>query len=92
AQLRPGVAQTNAVRDAIDDGILFEDEENGLSFIDDFEGAEFSIPFKIAARWNLPSAPAAIPGYDDDFENNPNPAPDLMSKIARSDLRAQFVW
>ncbi len=92
AQLRPGVAQTNAVRDAIDDGILFEDEENGLSFIDDFEGAEFSIPFKIASRWNLSSAPAAVPGNDTDFEDNQNPAPDLMSKIARSDLRAQFSW
>lgn len=93
AQLRPGVAQTNAVRDAIDNGILYEDEENGLSFIDDFEGAEFSIPFKYASRWNLPSAPAAVPGYDGvGFDNNTQPASDLMSKIARSDLRAQFSW
>lgn len=93
AQLRPGVAQTNAVRDAIDDGILFEDEENGLSFIDDFEGAEFSIPFKFSSRWNLPSAPAAVPGFDgSDFENNNQPASDLMSRVARSDLRAQFSW
>lgn len=92
AQLRPGVANTNAVRDAIDNGILFEDEENGLSFIDDFEGAEFSIPFKFASRWNLPSAPAAVPGYDENFETDTNPASDAMSKIARSDLRAQFVW
>ncbi|MEP1150658.1 MAG: cell surface protein SprA [Balneola sp.] len=93
AQLRPGVAQTNAVRDAIDNGILYEDEESGLSFIDDFEGAEFSIRFKFASRWNLPSAPAAVPGYDGiDFENNTMPASDLMSKVARSDLRAQFSW
>ncbi len=97
AQLRPGVAQTNAVRDAIKDGILFRDEENGLSFIDDFEGAEFSIPFKFAVRWNLPSAPAAIPGYAPDadiFNNNSpmQPMSDTQSKVERSDLRAQFSW
>ncbi|MEO9885452.1 MAG: cell surface protein SprA [Balneola sp.] len=95
AQLRPGVAQTNAVRDAIDNGILFKDEENGLSFIDDFEGSEFTIPFKFATRWNLPSAPAALPGYDPDdphFNNGTAPPSDLMSKTSRSDLRAQFSW
>lgn len=30
AQLRPGVAQTNAVQEAIDRGDLYKDEENGL--------------------------------------------------------------
>ncbi len=97
AQLRPGVAQTNAVRDAIDAGILFEDEENGLSFIDDFEGSEFTVPLKFAVRWNLPSAPAAIPGYlpDRDFytSNNDDNVPlDIQSRIERADLRAQFSW
>lgn len=93
AQLRPGVAQTNAVRDAIDNGILYEDEENGLSFIDDFEGAEFSISFKFAARWNLPSAPALLPSYDGaSFESGQIVASDLMSRVDRSDLRAQFSW
>lgn len=93
AQLRPGVAQTNAVRDAIDNGILYKDEENGLSFIDDFEGAEFNVPFKYASRWNLPSAPAAVPGYDGvNFEDGTAIGTDLMSKVARSDLRAQFSW
>src|SRR5699024_4645450 len=37
AQLRPDVAQTAAVNDAIDENRLFPDEERGLSFIDDFE-------------------------------------------------------
>ncbi len=97
AQLRPGVSQTNAVRDAIDSGILYEDEENGLSFIDDFEGSEFTVPLKFAARWNLPAAPAAIPGYlpDQDFYNSNddgNVPLDIQSRLARSDLRAQFSW
>ena len=92
AQLRPGVAQTNAVREAIDNGILFEDEENGLSFIDDFEGAEFNISFKFAARWNLPSAPALLPSYDAGFESGQITASDLMSRADRSDLRAKFSW
>ncbi|WP_018127704.1 cell surface protein SprA [Balneola vulgaris] len=97
AQIRPGVAQTNSVRDAIDNNRLFSDEENGLVFIDDFEGAEFSIPFKYATRWYLPSAPAAVPGYapDDSYFTNPSatePPRDISSKIDRADLRAQFVW
>ncbi len=93
AQLRPGVAQTNAVRDAINDGILYKDEENGLSFIDDFEGAEFNISFKFASRWNLPSAPALLPGYDGaSFESGQITDSGLMARVERSDLRAQFSW
>ncbi|MBD3615554.1 MAG: cell surface protein SprA [Gracilimonas sp.] len=96
AQLRPGVAQTNAVRDAIDNNELFNDEENGLVFIDDFEGSEMSISFMSATRWNLAAAPAAIPGYspDEAYFNNPafSPVNTLESKIARSDLRSQFSW
>jgi len=38
-KLDPGVAQTNAVQEAIDSGDLFSDEEMGLVFIDDFEGS-----------------------------------------------------
>ena len=96
AQLRPGVAQTNAVRDAIDKGELYKDEENGLSFIDDFEGSELSISFTSPTRWNLAAAPAAIPGYGpdqaffDDSETTLNST--LESKIERSDLRSQFSW
>ncbi len=95
AQLRPGVSQTNAIRDAIDRNELYSDEENGLVFIDDFEGAEYSIPFNNPTRWNLPSAPAAIPGYAPDevvFQSGStaSPASDLSSRIDRSDLRAQF--
>lgn len=96
AQFRPGVAQTNAVRDAINNDRLFVDEENGLSFIDDFEGSELTISFTSATRWNLAAAPAAVPGYTPDINHfeNPSVAPDnsLDSKIARSDLRSQFSW
>ncbi len=96
AQLRPGVSQTNAVREAIDNGELFKDEENGLSFIDDFEGSELSISFTSATRWNLAAAPAAIPGYAPDvpFFDDPDYMLDnsLESKIDRSDLRGQFSW
>jgi len=96
AQLRPGVSQTNAVRDAIDNGKLFNDEENGLVFIDDFEGTKQSISFMSPTRWNLGAAPAAIPGYgpDETYFINPEftPVNTLESKIARSDLRSQFSW
>ena len=96
AQLRPGVSQTNAVRDAIDKGELFNDEENGLSFIDDFEGSELSISFTSPTRWDLAAAPAAIPGYASDqaFFDNPAATLDnsLEAKIDRSDLRSQFSW
>ncbi|WP_246075093.1 cell surface protein SprA [Gracilimonas mengyeensis] len=96
AQLRPGVSQTNAVRDAIDRGDLYKDEENGLAFIDDFEGSELSISLSSPTRWNLAAAPAVVPGYEPDeafFENsNITPVNSLGSKIARSDLRSQFAW
>lgn len=96
AQIRPGVAQTNAVQEAIDNGDLFKDEENGLVFIDDFEGAEYSISFLNPTRWNLAAAPAALPGYsldesyfiDDSFQTSQ----ELINKKARTDLRAQFSW
>ncbi len=97
AQIRPGVAQTNAVQEAIDNGELFRDEENGLVFIDDFEGAEYSISFVNPTRWNLAAAPGAIPGYDSDIsyfqdpENSP-PQTSISDRKARSDLRSQFSW
>lgn len=97
AQLRPGVAQTNAVSDAIERNELFEDEENGLSFLDDFEGSDITLSFMNPSRWNLAAAPAAVPGYAPDqpfFEPDPpsNPSETLNDKIARSDLRSQFSW
>lgn len=97
AQLRPGVAQTNAVSEAIKQNKLFKDEENGVSFIDDFEGVETNISFLSPGRWNLAAAPAAIPGYAPDepfFGNDPptSPTTTLDDKIARSDLRGQFSW
>lgn len=97
AQLRPGVAQTNAVEDAIEDDRLFDDEERGLSFIDDFEGVDIGLNFMSPSRWSLAAAPAAVPGYGSDqmfFEDNSlqTPSPTLSDKIARSDLRSQFSW
>ena len=98
AQLRPGVAQTNAVEDAIAGNELFEDEERGLSFIDDFEGIDIGLSFINANRWNIAAAPAAVPGFAPDqifFEPGPPPVPGtttLSSNIARSDLRSQFAW
>ncbi|NGP86781.1 cell surface protein SprA [Aliifodinibius halophilus] len=97
AQLRPGIAQTSAVNDAIENNRLFEDEENGLSFIDDFEGSDIGLSFKNPSRWSLAAAPAAVPGYGPDeiyFEDDPpeNPSTNLVDKRARSDLRSQLAW
>jgi cell surface protein SprA len=97
AQLRPDVAQTNAVQDAIDAGRLFKDEEEGLSFVDDFEGVDIGLSFLSPSRWSIAATPAAVPGYVPDdifFEDNPpqNPGNALPDKIARSDLRSLFSW
>jgi cell surface protein SprA len=97
AQLRPGVSQTNAVSDAIKDNRLFKDEENGLSFIDDFEGSDIGLSFMNPSRWHLAAAPAAVPGYGPDgvfFADNPptNPMTSIADKVARSDLRSTFSW
>lgn len=98
AQFRPGVAQTNAIQDAISDNELFNDEENGLSFIDDFEGVETNISFKAPARWSLAAAPALVPGYGPDeslFEvtdEEVSPVSSQNDRLARSDLRSQFSW
>ncbi len=96
AQLRPGVAQTNAVQEAIDRGDLFKDEENGLVFIDDFEGAEYTISFSNPTRWNLASAPAALPGILEDqnyfMDLSPSTIQTPQFRKARADLRSQFSW
>lgn len=97
ARLDPGVSQTNAVEDAIADDRLFEDEENGLVFLDDFEGTDIGLSFLNPSRWSLAAAPAAVPGYGPDaslFEDSTDvqPAENLADKIARSDLRGQFTW
>ena len=97
AQLRPGISQTSAVSDAIEANRLNEDEENGLSFIDDFEGSDIGLSFMNPSRWSLAAAPAAVPGYAPDqpyFEENPpeNPIISIADKVARSDLRSQFSW
>ncbi len=89
AQLRPGVAQTNAVQRAIDSGELFPDEENGLAFIDDFEGSKSTVSFLNPGRWNLAAAPFALPGFDSDLQNAPQ---GTSIRAERSDMRAQFSW
>ncbi|NBB76453.1 MAG: cell surface protein SprA, partial [Bacteroidetes bacterium] len=98
AQLRPGVAETRAVRRAIRNNELFEDEEQGLSFIDDFEGSNIKINLLNATRWNLASAPVAVPGYDPDvpiFEEDDfpgQPVSNQQSKLDRANLRSKFSW
>lgn len=98
AQLRPDVSETRAVRRAIRNNELFEDEEDGLSFLDDFEGANIKINLLNATRWNLAAAPAAVPGYEPDEaifaeEDFPGqPVSTQQSRLDRSDLRSKFSW
>jgi cell surface protein SprA len=89
AQIRPGVAQTNAVRRAIDRGILYADEERGVSFVDDFEGSKSSISFLSPGRWALASSPFALPGFD---LNMTQADQSVSTRSQRNDLRAQFSW
>jgi cell surface protein SprA len=89
AQIRPGVAQTNAVQRAIDRGILYADEELGVSFIDDFEGSKTSVSFLSPARWHLAAAPFALPKLDMDMTTADQSIP---ARVERSDLRAKFAW
>lgn len=99
AQLRPGVAQTRATAAAIDRGDLYRDEELGLSFIDDFEGANIKVSLLNATRWSLASAPAALPGYAPDVQLFAPDAPleaaptaSLQSRVDRADLRSDLAW
>lgn len=98
AQLRPGVSETRAVRRAIRNNELFPDEEQGLSFLDDFEGASIKVNLLNATRWHLAAAPAAVPGYDPDrgfFEEDDFPGQPVstqQSRLDRSDLRSKFSW
>ncbi|MEX2585580.1 MAG: cell surface protein SprA [Balneolaceae bacterium] len=97
AQLLPGVSQTRAVRRAIDNNELYPDEEEGVSFVDDFEGSSVRINLMNPIRWNLAAVPAAIPGYEADevwFEENlqvPGSSP-LDVQADRADLRSAFAW
>jgi cell surface protein SprA len=98
AQLRPGIAETRAVDRAIRNNELFPDEEDGLSFIDDFEGSSIKVSLLNATRWSLAASPAAIPGFEPDeafFEEDDFPGQPVatrQSKIERSDLRSLFSW
>lgn len=99
AQLRPGVAQTRATSAAIKRGDLNRDEEQGLSFIDDFEGSNIKISLINATRWYLAASPAAIPGYlpdapwfTSDADLIANPVSLLEARQDRADLRSEFSW
>ena len=98
AQLRPNAAETQAVRQAARSGDLFSDEERGLSFLDDFEGSSIKLNLLNPTRWNLASAPAAVPGYAPDtgiFEEDDFPGDPVASNSARADradLRGQFSF
>ncbi len=97
AQLRPGVAQTRAVRRAIRNDELHSDEERGLSYIDDFEGSAITINMRNPTRWHLAAAPAVVPGYDADaiYFNEPLAPPatsPLEVQADRNDLRSKFSW
>lgn len=98
AQIRPGVAQTNAVSDAVRRGILFGDEERGVSFIDEFEGSKTSISFLSPGRWKLAATPDAIPGIDPQcfnlttYPSSCTSDQSIASRILRSDHRATFAW
>ncbi|MCH8567555.1 MAG: cell surface protein SprA [Balneolales bacterium] len=89
AQLRPGIAQTSAVQRAIDRNELFPDEENGLAFIDDFEGSRSTISFLNPGRWFLAAAPYALPALDPDMSNA---GQSIAERGIRSDFRAQFSY
>ncbi len=91
AMLTPGLGETVAVRRERRLGNLFADEERGLSFIDDFEGAKTNVSMLNQARWNLSSAPVNIPGLD----NMDAPSLNNLSQIERqrrSDYRGKFTW
>lgn len=98
AQIHPGVAQTNAVSDAVRRGILYGDEERGVSFIDEFEGSKTSISFMSPGRWKLATAPDAIPGVDPQCygnlasPNNCGADQGIPSRILRTDHRSNFTW
>src|SRR5699024_11296142 len=95
--LVPVFYQSQAVMYAINVGHLSGDEEQGLSFIDDFEGSDIGIKFMAPSRWHLAAAPAILPGYPPDkplfsSESFGEPPNSIADKIARSDLRSTFAW
>lgn len=98
AQLRPGVAETRAVKSAIDDNELFSDEEDGLSFIDDFEGSTIKLNLLNVNRWSMAAAPAAVPGLPFDAqifeEENFVSPPDASAQARRdrADLRSKLSF
>jgi len=91
AKLTPGLGETVAVGRERKQGNLFPDEERGLSFIDDFEGSKTNVSILNQARWNLSSAPIAIPGLDDMDNFNLNNLSQI-ERQRRNDYRGAFTW
>ena len=88
AQLRPGHTQTQAFsrsrRDLRKDGRDFNrDELNGISYLDDFEGFETTLPLTQPGSWRISSAPDSIGIVD-----NADPAADSL----RTNWRASGAW
>jgi len=88
AQLRPGNTQTNAFsrsrQELQDAGRDFnEDELNGISFVDDFEGFENTFSLMQPGTWRLASPPDSIGAVD---------GTDPRADSLRTNWRAAFGW
>ena len=88
AQLRPGNTQTNAFqrsrRDLQKDGRDFtNDELNGISFLDDFEGFENTFSLMQPGSWRVSSAPDSIGAVDNLVAG---------ADSLRTNWRAAFTW
>ncbi|NNE36145.1 MAG: cell surface protein SprA, partial [Rhodothermales bacterium] len=88
AQLRPGHTQTQAFKRSRSglrsDGRDFNpDELDGISYLDDFEGFENTLPLMQPGTWRIPSAPDSIGAVD-----NSDPKADSL----RTNWRGAFAW
>lgn len=91
AQIRPGISQTNAVARAMKSGILYPDEELGLSFIDDFEGSKASVSFLSPGRWSIAAAPYKVSGFDGLIPIGSTDQ-SIFARASRNNLRGLFSW
>ncbi len=92
AQLRPGASETIAFRRTQDElkksGKNFApDEQNGISYIDDFEGFENTFSLKQPGSWQLASPPDSIGVIDRDGLRK-----DARSDSLRTTWRGSFGW
>ncbi|TDI77557.1 MAG: cell surface protein SprA, partial [Bacteroidetes bacterium] len=92
AQLRPNHVETQAFKrteDRLADlGRSFStDEQNGTSFIDDFEGFENVFSLMQPGSWNLASAPDSIGAIDRN-----GILPGVLGDSLRTNWRSGFAW